>query len=61
MKRLLYPLIFLLFTCGVASAGPVSCAVNLPLGIPTVKNNVKTICKTAYITAYDYSANWMCY
>lgn len=63
MKRLLYPIMFLLFTCS-ATAQPIACAVDLPLGTPTVKANVKTICKTAYVTAYDYEAkipNWVAY
>lgn len=40
------------------------CAINLQFGIPTVKSTVKPICKTAFITAYDYSAkipNWVAY
>ena len=64
MQSFIVSLIAFIFSTTISIASPISCAVNLPLGIPTVKENVKLICKTAFITAYDYSAkipSWVAY
>lgn len=63
--KVLYSFIFMfmLFT-STAFAQTNTCSVDLPLGTPSVKQNVKPICKTAYVTAYDYAAkipSWVAY
>lgn len=60
MRKLFFMIFFLWSTFASASV----CNVNLPLGIPTVKDQVKVICKTGFITAYDTSAkipSWVAY